>query len=187
MRKFYFLLLIICIFPQLIMAEGRNVGLDMFLIIDDSAALREARSSVLAWVNDHVIDRILMEGDNITVWAARDRAEIIYSGTISGQKEPVKSGISNLGASGSRADFTEALRDASGRASQVSRTSAERLAYTMLITASATGLEPVLTSAPGLIRWSRSLRYEGWQVLIINPGIEPRVREAAQAYMNSRR
>ena len=90
-----------------------------------------------------------------------------------------------LNTGGKTADFTGALREA---ASRVSQTAKDRLAVTMLVTASAENLEPALTgSAQGLFRWFRSEKYSRWQVLIVAPDIGEKVQKTAAAYMSSRR
>ena len=190
MKKILVIVVLAFVLSAVISAEERTMAMDMFLIIDNSSAFREQKSDALAWINEYVIDRILTEGDNITVLAAGDSAESVFSGSIGGEdgisseKDAIKGRILALETNGSTPDFAGALRDAQ---SQASRISSARLTYIMLITASASGLEPVLAGNSGLLRWSRSLRYDGWQVFIVAPDIGPRVREAAQAYMNSRR
>ena len=187
LKKTLILFILVNFSPFFPAAEDlRTVPLEMYLIIDASSAFREQKNDALSWVNGEAIDRVLMEGDVITVWAAGDRAEIIYSGD-SGDKETIKNRLLNMETGGETADFTGALREVSARLSQTGN-SPSRLSVTMLVTSSAAGLQPALAGgSQGLLRWSRSLRYEGWQVLIVGPGMGPRVREAAEAYMNSRR
>jgi hypothetical protein len=185
--KFFALVVLTGVLSPVLEAEDRrSIPLDMYLIIDNSAALRNSKNDTVSWINANVVDRILMEGDRITVWAAGDRAQIIYSDTISGfdGKKEIKDKLLTLDASGSSADFSGALTDVQSRLSQ---TTGGRLPYTMLITGSAEGLEPALAAnSQGLLRWFRSERYERWQVLIVAPDIGRRVRQAAAAFMNSR-
>jgi len=133
-----------------------------------------------------VVDRILMDGDRITIWAAGDSARVIHSDTLSGAdgKTELKDKLKALAAEGETADFAGALRDAASRLSQAG---SGRLAYTMLVTASAVSLEPALGSARDLFRWFRSERYSRWQVLVVAPDIGSKVRQSAAAYMSSRR
>jgi len=159
----------------------------MYLIIDGSSSIQSFKSDAVKWINERVVDRILIEGDKITIWTAGDNAQLIYSDTIvtSAGKAGIKDKLNTITTSGKTADFTGALREAASRASQTSR---DRLAVTMLITASAEGLEPALTgSAQGLFRWFRSEKYERWQVLIVAPDIGRNVQQSAVAYMSSRR
>jgi len=167
--------------------DKRTIPLDLYLIIDGSASLKTSKNDTMTWISEQVVDRILMEGDKLTIWAAGDKAQVIYSDTISasnGTKE-IKDKLLAMDTGAKKADFSGALRDAG---SQVSKTSAGRLAFAMLITASAEGLEPVIAgNSQGLLRWFRSEKYERWQVLIVAPDIGKKVQQAGAAYMSSRR
>jgi len=164
-------------------AESRRViPLDMFLIIDGSESFQNSRNNAIAWLNSHVVDRLLLEGDRITIWRAGDSAQIIHSGYVSADKADIKNALNTLLTDGRSPDFSGALLDAASRASH---TSQERLPYTMLVTASAQGLESTLTGgARNLLRWFRSERYEKWQVLVVGPHIAPRVQAAAASLMD---
>jgi len=180
------MIILVSILPFYLVAEDiRTISLDMNLIIDGSTALNNSKNDAFTWFNEQVVDRILMDGDKITIWSAGDRAQVIYSETVSGAagKKAVKDKLQTLDTSGKTADFTGALRDA---ASRISQTQAERISYTMLITASAEVLEPAFTgSAQDLFRWFRSEKYERWQVLVVAPDIGRKVQQAAAAYMSS--
>jgi len=184
-KKFILFSILIIIFSSLYAEDKRTIPLDMYLIIDGSTSLQNAKNDTLAWFNSQVVDRILTEGDKITIWTAGDRAQIIYSETISGTagKNAIKDKLKTLDTSAKSADFSSALRDLS---SKVSETPQNRLAYSMLIIGSAEELEPTLTgNAQGLLRWFRSEKYERWQVLIVAPDIGRRVQQAGAAYMSS--
>jgi hypothetical protein len=177
------ILIILVSFSPFIGAQDRTIPLDMYLIIDGSQSFQNAKNDAVAWLNSQVIDRILMEGDTISIWSAGESSGIIHSGQVTGGKTDIKDKLQTLKTDGKTADFSGALREAASRGSQ---TPQSRLSYTMLITASAEGLEAALTgSNQGLFRWSRSERYERWQVLIVAPDIAPRVRDAAASYMNA--
>jgi len=184
-RNFIVPLVLLCFFPSFIFAEDiRTLPLDMNLIIDGSAAFENSRSGAFAWINEQVVDRILMDGDTISIWLAGDSAELVYSDTVSAAgKGAIKTKIQELDTSGESADFAGALGEA---ASRISRTGDSTISYTMLITASAQALAPALTGASqNLFRWSRSEWYERWQVLVVAPNISGRVRQAASDYMST--
>ena len=187
MRSFLILIVLVSFLFPLSAEDKRTIPVDMYLIIDGSSSLQSFKSDAVNWINERVIDRILMEGDKITIWTAGDNAQLIYSDTIvsSAGKAGIKDKLGAITTGAKTADFSGALKEA---ASRVSQTSQDRLAITMLITASAEGLEPVLTgSAQGLFRWFRSEKYERWQVLIVAPDIGKKVQQNAVAYMGSRR
>ena len=180
------IVLVIFLFP-LSAEDNRTIPLDLYLVIDGSSYLQNCKNDAISWINDQVVDRILVNGDRITIWTAGDSAQLIYSDTISDQsgKKGIKDKLAVVDTGGKKADFSGALREA---ASKVSQTAKGRLAVTMLITASAEALEPAITgSGQGLLRWFRSEKYERWQVLVVGPGIGKEVHQAAAAYMGSRR
>jgi hypothetical protein len=179
-----FMIIILLGLTPLLGAENRRlIPLDMFLIIDGSESFQNSQNDALVWLNNQILNPVLMEGDSITVWTAGESAQIVFSGDITNRKEELNGVLSSLNAEGRTADFSGALTEAAARASRVSR---DRLAYTILIMASAESLERALTgSSRELFRWFRSERYERWQVLVVGTDIAPRVREAAASYMRS--
>jgi hypothetical protein len=185
------ILIVLVGFSPLLNAEdSRTIPLDMYLIIDGSQAFQNAKNDVITWANAQVVDRILAEGDSIAIWTAADASSLVYqsvvsSGISSGGKSAIKDTLTSLTANGQSADFAGALKDA---AAMAFRAPDDRLSCTMLVTASAEGLGNALTEdSRNLFKWFRSERYERWQVLIVAPGIEPKVREAAASYMRSAR
>ena len=183
--KTLFLIILVSFLPRLNAEDRRVIPLDMYLIIDGTESLASMKNSIVSWINGQVIDRLLIDGDRITVWTAGDRARQIHSGTISASsgKAEIMDKLKAMDTAGKTADFSGALSDASAR---ISQTPKGRLSYTMLITASAGGLEPALSgNAQPLLRWFRSERYEGWQVLVVAPNIGNKVQQSASAYMAS--
>ena len=187
LRKIFIVFIFVGFLPLLNANDRRAIPLDMYLIIDGSSALEQSRNEIVAWVNEQVVDRILMDGDRITIWSAGDSARVIHTATISGEagKREIRERLQTLEARGGTADFAGALRDAAARTAQTGRA---RLSHTMLITASAESLQPALTGgAHQLLRWSRSEKSARWQVLVVSPNIGGRVQQATAAYMASQR
>jgi len=166
-------------------ADQRKIPLDIYLIIDTSEGLIPARSEIIGWVNDQVIDRLLQEGDRLVIWSAGPAAKIIYTETIGSTKDKAKNELLNLDVSGSSADFSAALSDAASRAAR-ENPDRNRISYTILVSSSAENLAPSLDDSNSLFRWSRAEKYSRWQVLVADPNIDQRVRQAAASYMNSR-
>jgi len=188
LRKLVILTILVNFLPLVNAEDKRTIPLDIYLIIDGSAALRSSKNDAVDWIYRQVVDRILTDGDKITVWNAGDRARIIYSDTVSGSggnsaaKTALKDKLAALDTDARTADFSGALMEILPK---VSQTPQDRLACTMLITASAEGLEPALNgSAQNLFRWFRSEKYERWQVLVVAPDIGRKVQQKAQAYMS---
>jgi len=185
-RKILIAFILAAVLPLLNAQDRRTIPLDMYLIIDGSSALEQSRSEIIAWVNEQVVNRILMDGDSITIWSAGDSARVIHSATVSGDAgiREIRERLQALEAGGRTADFAGALRDAASRTARADRS---RLSHTMLIAASAEGLQPALSGGAQLLRWSRSEKSARWQVLVVSPNIGGRVQQATTAYMNSQR
>ena len=166
-------------------ADQRTIPLDMYLIIDTSEGFREARSETIAWINDQVIEKLLQEGDRLIIWSAGPSARIIHTETISAKKDEAKEKLRNIEISGKNADFSGALREAASRAAS-DNPGRNRISYTLLVSGSAENLAPALEGNPRLFRWSRAEKYSRWQVLVADPNIDQRVRQAAAAYMSNR-
>jgi len=185
-KQFFIFLIILVGFSSLLNADDkRNIPLDLYLLIDCSESFNTAKSDALAWVSSRLVDRILIEGDKAVIWSAGDSARIIYNGeiTASGGKQEIKDLLQNLATDGKTADFPGAFSDLAPR---VSQTSQNRLSYTVIVTSSAGRLESTLTgNSQALLKWSRSEKYSGWQVLVAAPDIAPKVRQAALSYMSS--
>jgi len=188
-QKCLLIILIILVgFTSVINADDRRViPLDLYLVIDCSESINNVKNDTLTWVYSNVVDRLLIEGDKVTIWSAGDKARIIHNGEISasGGKNEIRDLLQNLATNDKSADFSGALRDLEPR---VSGTDQSRLQYTVLVASSAEKLENALAgSTRTLLRWSRSEKYSGWQILIAEPNIAPKVRQAAASYMSSQR
>jgi len=185
-KRFFIFMIILVVFTSFLNADDkRDIPLDLYLVIDCSESFNNAKSDALAWVSSKLVDRLLIEGDKVTIWSAGDSARIIYNGeiTASGGKREIMDLLQNLATNGKTADFPGAFGDLAPR---VSQTSQNRLSYTVIVTSSALRLESSLTgSSQALLRWSRSEKYSGWQVLVAAPDIAPKVRQAALSYMSS--
>jgi hypothetical protein len=178
----------VLVLPGFLRAEDiRTLPLDMYLIVDGSSRISEAKNETAAWIGEQIIERMLKDGDSLTLWSAGPEARLLFSETLGGAngKDEVKAKLKDLEASGSVADFSGALRDAAARAA---RGEAGRLAYTMVVSASAESLAPALTGKDAnLFRWSRVEEYSRFRILVVAPDIHGKVRQAAAAYMNSGR
>jgi hypothetical protein len=187
-RRFFIFLIILVVFTSFLKADDkRSIPLDLYLVIDSSESINSVKNDVLAWVSSRIVDRLLIEGDKVTIWSAEDSSRIIFNGEISAStgKREITDLLQNLATNGKTADFPGALSDLAPRVSQTSQT---RLSYTVIVTSSAGKLESTLSgSSQSLLRWSRSEKYSGWQALIVAPDIAPKVRQATLNYMGTQR
>ena len=187
LRNFLLFFAFIGLLPTLNAADTRTIPLDMYVIIDDSEFFRNSKRDAMAWLNNQVLDRILVNGDKVTIWAAGDSPKLMYSEEYSSTNgtRAIKENLEKLSSAGKKADFTGALKDATSR---ITTASQDRLQYAMVITASAGGLEgAIVENSSGMLKWSRSEKYERWQVLVAAPHIGSKVQQAASAFMSSLR
>ena len=170
--------------PGLVLAQNRQIPLDLYIIVDASERLRDDRNEVIAWINAELIDRLLQEGDRLVIWTAGTQARQIHSETIGSQTNEAKERLANIQLAGQTADFTGAVREASGMASR-ENPGGNRLNYTVLISSSAQALaSSISSSSAGLFNWFRTERSSRWQAYIIDPNISQRVNQAAAAFMS---
>jgi len=170
-------LAIFCLFP---LFGTDRAPINVNLIVDGSSSLTAVKNDVMAWVNGR-LDQILANGDRVTVWSAGTSARVIYSGTINSpaDREAVKRSIRDLSGTGTAADFSGALREASA----VQTTTFN---YTLLISASPQALASVLSGPQAnLMRFSRIENFPGWRAFVVGLNIDTRVRRAASAFMGS--
>jgi hypothetical protein len=167
-------------FSPLYGADNARAPIDVNLIIDGSVYLTDVKAEITSWISGR-LDQILVEGDRVTVWSAGAAAKVIYTGKISGDsdKEAVKSSIRDLSGSGTSADFTGALREASTRQSS-------SYSYTLLISASTQALSSVISGPQSnLLRFSRVEEFSDWRALVVGLNLETRVRRAAASFFGS--
>jgi hypothetical protein len=154
--------------------------------MDGSSRIVDVKDEAIAWIGEQVIDRILKDGDSLTIWSAGPKARVLLSETLEGAngKDAVKTKLNTLDVSGEVPDFSGALKDAVSRAAGGN---SGRIKYTLLISASAESLAPALTGRDAyLFRWSKVEEYSRFMVLVVAPDIHNKVRQSAAAYMAGR-
>jgi hypothetical protein len=169
--------------PEPVFASDiRTERLDMFIIIDGSSSF-ERKDAAMGWLCDYAVDGILQEGDRLTIWAASDSAQELFSGPLSGaaSKETIKSLIRSIIPLGDTADYSAALK-----AAAVKEAAAKGLTCTLIISGSQGGHNSFAhgQEAAALLRYSRVLDFAGWRAFITSQSIGSRVRQAAAAFMN---
>jgi hypothetical protein len=159
---------------------------DIFVIIDGSAALERGRDEAFDWLCSRVVDGLLQEGDRLDLWIAGEKAEELYSGGAAGNgtKEAVKDLIKAIPAGDASADLSGALREAAKRQGAQAGKDASRLAYTILICGKAAEYNPLRGKETlNFLRYSRFEEFPAWRVITVAFGIETPVKSAAAAFM----
>ncbi|MDR0623097.1 MAG: hypothetical protein LBG10_01545 [Treponema sp.] len=160
----------------------RTSSIDVNLIMDGSTALKSAGNEAVAWVSDYLIDKILQDGDRITIWSAAGKARIVHSDTLSGAegKENIRKILRSLAFQDNSPDFSGALKEAVSRIN-----SRSAMTYTILISGSSSALSPLLLgSDSNLLRYSRVKEFPSWRALVIALDINSQVQRAAAAYLS---
>jgi hypothetical protein len=169
------ILAVFCFLTPAYGQDSQRAPIDINLIIDGSAAFTGAKDDITSWVLNR-LDQIIVTGDRVTVWNAGSTAKVVYTGT---DKEAVKSSIRDFSGSGNRADFSGALREASGR-------QGSGFAYTLLICAAPDSLSSVLsTSSASYLRFSRIEEFSGWRAFVVGLNVDANVRKATADFLGS--
>jgi hypothetical protein len=173
----------IFLFPGFTAAEDRRAfPIAVYLIIDGSEGIKNGKNAAAAWINDYIVDKILQEGDELTVWIAAEKAKVLFSASLGGtaQKETVKELLRSLNPEGSAADYTGALQDVLARES---RRSGQGISYTLLVTGTAGGLFRGNPPAE-FLRYSKVQEFPGWRVQVVGLGLGPGIQKAVSDYMS---
>ena len=178
--KILVILMIFAVFylPSLYGADRAPINVN--LIIDGSSSLTNVKTDITTWVSGR-LDQIVTNGDRVTIWSAGSSAKVIYSGAINApaDKEAAKKSVRDLAGSGTSADFSGALREASNLPSSYFN-------YTLLISASNTALTNLLSgSQSNMMRFSRVEDFSGWRAIVIGLNLDARVKRAAAAFFGS--
>jgi hypothetical protein len=186
-RKFMLVVFLAVLFftPGVYPQDTRHIPIEVNLIVDGSAALKNAGDEAIQWLSGNLVEGLLREGDRITIWNAGEKARIVYSDTLAGAdgKENIKKNLRSLTFQGNSADFSGALREAAQGAGS-SGASGPAMTYTLLISGSSSALSPLLMGAgANLLRYSRVEEFSAWRALVIALDINSQVQRAAAAYL----
>ncbi|MDR2068496.1 MAG: hypothetical protein LBP71_01330 [Spirochaetaceae bacterium] len=175
--------LLLLFFPGLRAAEDRRTTpITVYLIFDGSEGIKNGKTSAAAWINENIIDKMLQEGDNLTVWIAAEKAKLVFSESLNGtaQKETVKELLRSVNPGASSADYAGALREALAREKSKS---GQGISYTLLVTGTTGGASRGNTAGE-FLRYSRVQDFSGWRIQVVGLDLGPRVQKAVSDYMS---
>ncbi|MFP3089216.1 hypothetical protein LQZ21_02690 [Treponema sp. TIM-1] len=179
-RIMVFLLLL---FPGFMAAEDRRTTpITVYLIFDGSEGIKNGKDSAVAWLNEHIIDKILQEGDNLTLWIAAEKPKVVFSESLSGaaQKETLKELLRSVTPEGPAADYAGALREALAREKSNARGG---ISYTLLVTGTSGGAFRGNTAGE-FLRYAKVQDFSGWRLQVVGLDLGPRVQKAVSDYMS---
>ena len=161
--------------------NARTIPIDVYIIVDSSAAMGKGKEEATNWLCSTVIDGILLPEDRLWIWAAGEKPELVYSGALE-NKETVKTVIRSIQYTGDKADYRGALQQARSQAQKSSRTT-----YTLLISGSGAKDPPSMEAeSAGLLRYSRVENFSGWRVLTVGLDLDPKISKASAFHKNRR-
>jgi hypothetical protein len=180
----FFLLLF---FPRLLPGEDRRTEpVSIFLIFDGSSMTKNGLDDAVQWIGATVIDKVLQEEDDFSLWITGGSSGPVFSEVLSGApwKDRIKELLRSAVPGGSGADYAGDLRAAADRAAA---RKGRGFSYTLLITGTGEGGSRGNSArgrdAAELLRYSRVLEFPGWRAQVVGLGITSRVQAAASAYM----
>jgi hypothetical protein len=162
-------------------ADIRTTPLNINVILDGSREMRAFTDEAAAWLCDYLVEGVLIEGDQLNIWIAGEKAQRAYSGLLGGGgwKETIKKIFRSFVPEAGQADFAGAL----GEASRLSGGRGDIPAYTILVCGSSRGLVSLETEGAAYLRYSRNREFAGWRVITAALDAGPRIREAVRAYL----
>ena len=175
--------LVLAVFCSLAPLYGDDIPrspIDINLIIDGSGAFTGAKDEITAWLSGR-LDQILIAGDRVTVWSAGPSAKVVFTGKVDGNSsiDAIKKSIRDISASGNRADFAGALKDAAARKNSDP-------CYTLLVSVSQESLSALLSGGEAnIMRFSRVEEFSGWRALVVGLNLDAKVQKAAAAFFGS--
>jgi Mg-chelatase subunit ChlD len=189
---FLFLLVFFLILPFSAFADEREEPIDVIIALDKSLSMVEEIEAVKEYVNDYLIDELLIEGDFFLVVAFYGQTEIPISMTIRSDedKERAKAIIAQMLADGRFTDIGNAL-DVLGR--QVEEESRpDRKKHLLLITDGIQEAPPESKyySPDGsfnheFLENTKVIQKKGWKVHILGVGVGEEARELAEELAGS--
>lgn len=173
--------------PARLYAENVRSGtIDAYILIDASKAMENTGEMALNWVNNALVNDILIPGDRVQIWSITEEAELLFNDTLENEDDVARlsSTIRSIQFTASSADYAAALRKAVQAES--SRQNRDRIAFALLIEGyddSGKTIESTYGDIAKLLRYSRVDDYPGWKAITVGLGIEPRVKAATASYM----
>jgi hypothetical protein len=183
------IILLLCMIPLSLCFGGdeRSRPAEVYLMLDNSISIQGSEQKAAAWISEHIADNVLQSGDSFTIWSASDAPVLEYSGTISGPEsiDEIKAVLSAITPKNSEGNYRAAIEEI--RKKNIPHSEFAH-AYIILVTG-ISGNTASLFSAEtqDVLKYSRSMDFPGWKVMIIGMGIEQKVKVAAAAYMSSQK
>lgn len=183
--SFFFAFLFLGLIPKVYGEDTRTQPIDVFILIDRSAAMTDAIADAREWICSNVVDGMLIPGDRVDLWTFSDNFQRIYSREIVTPdfRETLKKTIRGVTGDGKTPKLGSAL--ASFLADANARPDRNAIAY-VLVAGSMVG---PASKGPGdekteeLLRFSRVEAHPGWKAVVVGIGLEEQVRRLTKEYL----
>lgn len=181
--------LLMCILPLVLSfgADERSKPIEVYVMFDNSISMTDNGQKAAMWLSEHIRDKILQTDDSLTIWSIADEPVLEYSAVVGGSEsmEEIKTVLSSIESSGSTGNYAAAFRELKNKA----KSNAQYAHSYIILATGLSGQNASLFSAEAaeVLKYSRSIDFAGWKLMIIGFGIEQKVKAAAAAYMNSQR
>jgi hypothetical protein len=165
-------------------ADERSNPIEVYLMFDNSISMKDNGSEAAAWISEYITDKILQTDDALTIWLAADMPVLEFSGRISSPEieEEIKTILTSVEFTNSAGNYAAAL----GELKKNAVSHAEYAHSYIIFVTGMSGQNASLFSAEAdVLTYSRSVDFPGWKLMVINLGVEQKIKEAAANYMNS--
>jgi len=185
-KRTAFACLLFLILSGMAYADNRTENIDLFLVIDKSLSMESKIGAVKAYVDQSVIQNMLIPGDYICVIDFYGQAHILLSSVIGKDKAPVIDAVNAIRADGHWTDIGNAL----DKLRQVidSGTYPDHRKYFMLITDGVQEAPPTSKyySSSGsfnhaFLENTKTIQEKGWKIEILGIGTNTAAEDLAKS------
>ena len=168
-----------------VIADSRDENIDVFIVLDKSLSMEEEIAAVRQYVKESLVDRLLIEGDRVTIIAFFGKAVRLVSERVATDRSSLHSKVASLEADGRYTDIGNALDALDAAVKSV--TASEMRKYLLLLTDGIQEAPPdsKYYSPDGsfnhaFLTNTKSIQREGWKILILGIGAATDARRMAE-------
>ncbi|MCF7937646.1 MAG: VWA domain-containing protein [Spirochaetales bacterium] len=168
-------------------ADQRTEPVDIYLVLDKSLSMEEEISGVREYVENYIVNELLIPGDRLTMITFYGKAHIRFTGLVNDEQslEDVTFAVSSIEADGHYTDIGNALDTL--RQTLERHGSTDRRRYLLLIT---DGKQEAPPDSPyyspdgsfnhQFLEQTKTIQREGWKIHILGIGTESAAKELAE-------
>ena len=165
--------------------DDRDENIDVFIVLDKSLSMVEEIGSVRDYVQDTLVDEIIIPGDQLVLITFFGQAVTLFAGDVSSDKEVVRTAVASIEADGRFTDIGNALDELRDAIPQ--RETEGRRRYLLLITDGKQEAPPEskyysteIAFNHAFLENAKEIRMAGWKIHILGVGTASAARELAE-------